>query len=721
MHALTRSFAALSVLAVVAGILLSLTFTSMQWTGRNTTPSSTSGIPVEISVPPPSTGQRHGYTSVASILELFARRLEALRVSLSISTGVPRTITPIIVGGLPLLEKSRSQPSPQYYSGTNVQVEGVDEEDVVKNDERYIYVATGGEVRVFDTVSKKTVSRILLPENYQVHGLYLDKGYLVVIAGSRGVLQSITLLYTGIALQHGSTLVVVYNVSNPSTPIEVGRAVISGIFTGSRLSSGILYVVSSSSAYIIGENGSIKPFIPSINGEPVEDILIPEGLTLPLYMVTVYSLNLTSMDSSNLTVVTGSVDWIYMSRERLYIASKYPVYMVLDVFFQEALVNASIMSGAFPEDVLRDVSSYASRGDYNSAYRRIVEYLNSRSMEEASKLIDEVNRVLSNLIPRVEDSTVFYMVDVNGTSLAFRGSIKVKGLILDQFAMEEMNLDGRRLFITATTLTTAFFKAYYTRYQPPMVVGDASNLQVNVVECVESRCVTIPVFLNASRMIQQPVAWGLWYMLTGSDTSNLVAVVDLSVNKTVAVLSDLAPGERIYAARLVKNMFYLVTYRRIDPLYAIDLSNPENPRVLGYLKTPGFSEYLHPVSGDRLLGIGLGGNGGLKISLFDVSRPEEPRESAYIELPGWSPVFSDHHAFTWDPLRGNAYIPYSYTTSGVLVVKVGDSSLHLVKILQHPGAIRAVYIGGSIYTVSWSSIAEWSADTMQLIGEYKLG
>lgn len=131
------------------------------------------------------------------------------------------------------------------------------------------------------------------------------------------------------------------------------------------------------------------------------------------------------------------------------------------------------------------------------------------------------------------------------------------------------------------------------------------------------------------------------------------------------------PGERLYAARFIGNRAYLVTFRVTDPLYVIDLKNPEDPHITGELEIKGYSDYLHPISENLLLGIGKDakpdtGNGGwgdgrgawyqgVKLSLFDVHDPEVPVEldSMVIGERGTdSDALIDHHAFAYIPPIG---------------------------------------------------------------------
>jgi hypothetical protein len=119
----------------------------------------------------------------------------------------------------------------------------------------------------------------------------------------------------------------------------------------------------------------------------------------------------------------------------------------------------------------------------------------------------------------------------------------------------------------------------------------------------------------------------------------------------IGSVGGLGRGERLYSARLMGDVGFAVTFREIDPFYVLDLSDPTNPSVTGELKIPGFSTYLHPLGDDLVLGLGqdaleTGQVTGLKLSLFDVSNPADPREVSVWTLPdASSPAEWDHRAF----------------------------------------------------------------------------
>ncbi len=168
--------------------------------------------------------------------------------------------------------------------------------------------------------------------------------------------------------------------------------------------------------------------------------------------------------------------------------------------------------------------------------------------------------------------------------------------------------------------------------------------------------------------------------MEGSQTSNNIYILDQDL-KQVSEIENIAPGESIYAARFLGNRAYLVTFVQVDPLFTIDLSDPYNPRILGELKIPGYSEYLHPYDETHIIGIGkevdpgidedkVHTSGaiyytailGLKIALFDVTDIENPVEQAKVVIGDRgtdSPALYDHKAFLFDREKELLVIPVS--------------------------------------------------------------
>ena len=166
----------------------------------------------------------------------------------------------------------------------------------------------------------------------------------------------------------------------------------------------------------------------------------------------------------------------------------------------------------------------------------------------------------------------------------------------------------------------------------------------------------------------------------------------------VGSVGDIGRGEQVQSVRFAGDVGYVVTFRQIDPFYTIDLSDPAEPAVVGELKIPGFSSYLHPIGDGLVLGVGSDAdeNGrvtGAKVSLFDVSDLADPREVAVWTAPsGWNDIGWDHRAFLWWAPEQLAVIPVTVDDewSGAVVLHIADGAVREAGRIVHlgPGAGR---------------------------------
>ncbi|HEY6564992.1 MAG TPA: beta-propeller domain-containing protein, partial [Pirellulaceae bacterium] len=136
---------------------------------------------------------------------------------------------------------------------------------------------------------------------------------------------------------------------------------------------------------------------------------------------------------------------------------------------------------------------------------------------------------------------------------------------------------------------------------------------------------------------------------------------DTGLLELIGAARDIAPGETIQSARFVGDRGFLVTFRQIDPLFALDLSDPENPQVMGELEVPGFSAYLQFVDENHILGIGQSATFTPQLMLFDVSDLTQPTliDSFVFEEIGWGAVAYDHHVVGWYADAGVLAIPFA--------------------------------------------------------------
>ncbi|MGV8085895.1 MAG: beta-propeller domain-containing protein [Candidatus Bilamarchaeum sp.] len=251
------------------------------------------------------------------------------------------------------------------------------------------------------------------------------------------------------------------------------------------------------------------------------------------------------------------------------------------------------------------------------------------------------------------------------------------------------------------------------------------------------------------------------------DSSNNIYVLDQNM-KQIGELEDLAPGERIYSARFMGQKVYLVTFKKVDPLFVIDLSDPASPNVLGKLKIPGYSDYLHPIDENHLIGIGkdtieaqegdFAWYQGIKMALFDVSDVEHPKELHKVIIGDRgtdSPVLNNHKAFLYDketgllsfPVllaerSGREYQPYEqgdFTFQGAYVYSLSiEDGFDLRGRITHYNnnagfkkagyyyqdygydVIRVLYIGDYLYTLSENTVAINSLDDLGRVSQVKL-
>lgn len=282
-----------------------------------------------------------------------------------------------------------------------------------------------------------------------------------------------------------------------------------------------------------------------------------------------------------------------------------------------------------------------------------------------------------------KDKTKIYKFELNRTNIKCVATGEVDGTIINQFAMDEK--DG--YFRIATTLNSAITQNKY----------------------------------------------------------NNVYVLNNEL-KTVGKLENLAKGERIYSVRFMGNRVYMVTFKQVDPLFVIDLANPTNPKVLGELKIPGFSEYLHPYDETHIIGFGKDTKEtstgatitGMKMALFDVSNPNEPKQMYTIKVGdkySYSELSYNHKAFLFSKEKNIIAFPISknesynmYFRGAVVYGLTLDKGFELRgEIENDPANVnytnnvdRIIYIGNTLYTVSSQLIKAVDMSTMEEIDRLEI-
>jgi hypothetical protein len=192
----------------------------------------------------------------------------------------------------------------------------------------------------------------------------------------------------------------------------------------------------------------------------------------------------------------------------------------------------------------------------------------------------------------------------------------------------------------------------------------------------------------------------------------------------VGSVGGLGRGERIYAVRFIDSTAYVVTFRQVDPLFVVDLSDPTAPHVAGQLDLQGYSAYLHPVGEGLLLGIGQDATGpgrllGTQLSLFDVSDPAHLTRLQQVALGtgSSSEVEYDHHAFLWWGPTSLAVVPVrEQSFTGALGFKVTRDGIARTGQLSHDvdsgqvDILRSAVVGDRLVTVSRAGVEAGALD-----------
>lgn len=229
-------------------------------------------------------------------------------------------------------------------------------------------------------------------------------------------------------------------------------------------------------------------------------------------------------------------------------------------------------------------------------------------------------------------------------------------------------------------------------------------------------------------------------------SKNQLFILDENLNE-IGRLEDMAKGEKIYAVRFVGKIGYVVTFRQVDPLFVIDLSNPENPQIKGELKIPGYSAYLHPYDETHIIGIGYNtksnGYGGvtndtMKMSMFDVSDLENPKEMFSVDIGNsstYSEITSNHKALFYNKEKNLIGFPINtygsnYREDKTMLVlyridmkneefeeygKIENDRGYSYKSIR-----RAIYVGNTIYTLSNDRIVAYDIESLDKINELTL-
>lgn len=307
-------------------------------------------------------------------------------------------------------------------------------------------------------------------------------------------------------------------------------------------------------------------------------------------------------------------------------------------------------------------------------------YANEENLYIASTVTDRIaenaesSAASSSASETVTEKTDLIRIALNGGQVTVAASGSVPGALLNQYSMDEYNGTFR-------------------------VVTTASDL-------------TEKHGTNGSAYVQ-------------SDSNALYTLdQDLGV---LGRITDVAPGERVYSVRFNGPIGYFVTFRQVDPLFAVDLSDPAHPKILSALKIPGLSDYLHPYSDGLLFGLGrdadsnTGHVNGLKLSMFDIADPANVTEKNKLLLDErWSVASYNFKAIVVSAEKGliafpadDRYLVFSYSAAAGFTQKAELGGAN------DGGNARGLFIGDVFYVVTGSELTAYRMDDYKALASVK--
>jgi len=539
------------------------------------------------------------------------------------------------------------------FSETNVQVAGIDEPDIVKTDGKEIYFSREG-YYYWDQFDFETTRMIMPPQRNG--GTSLIKAFpladlaLDVKIDKNGQL----LLNKNVLVIFNGEKIYGYNVSDPKNPKEKWNVELDeqNYVIGARLYNGKIYLTTKERVDY-DHPCLLEPL--AVNGKPlaINCLNIYHPVTdMPADVIfTAFVINPESGNVEKNVAFVGSSESsvFYMSESAIYIT--YPFYQDLVKFtynfFNEKgkdLIPASTLNK------IKNLISYDISPTSKMTELGIItdKFLNSLDNDERLKIENEFqNRMADYYKANIRELQGTGLVKIGLDKFEVSANGSVPGTLLNQFSLDEYKGNLR----VATTIGEGYF--------------------------------------------------GMFNGISGGrKTVNDVYVLDKNLNITGSV-KDLGIQEKIYSVRFLEDKGYVVTFRETDPFYVLDLSVPNKPELVGELKIPGYSAYLHPITEDKILGIGKEGSQ-VKISLFDVANPKTPTEkSKYVLNEYWSEILNNHHAFLMDAKHEVFFLPGSQ--GGYIFSYKGDQ-LKLVKAVSNISAKRAIYINDYLYIIGDSQI-----------------
>ncbi|MBA4455011.1 MAG: beta-propeller domain-containing protein [Nitrosopumilaceae archaeon] len=513
------------------------------------------------------------------------------------------------------------------YSTTNVQDENVDEPDYLKNDSKYVYIVSQNTLTIIDVYpaeSSEIILKIALDiESQWIQNMFLNDDRLVIFYNGQSQ-EEIIPQFDFIPRPSYSpvTHALIVDVSDKENPEILKDYTIDGHFRDARMIGDYAYFVT---------NKNIDhqyPRLPIIM-ESAERLMVPDAFYFDNVERFSNFNTLTAIDIFGDTITSetflmGYSGTIYVSEKNFYLTYQQNLPYG---FYEESSRDRffDVVVPLLPQDLQNKINAIKGDSSLSSArqWAEISEVLqdsyNQMSQNQKETLFEKIRKALSDYDTKIQQEslkTIIHKISIDGDKLEYQAKGSVPGRLLNQFSMDESN---DRFRVATTT-------EYYSQY-------------------------------------------------SGMMRSNAVYVLDEDL-KILGGLEEIAPDESIFSARFMDDRLYLVTFQQIDPFFVIDLSS-DTPKILGELKIPGFSNYLHPYDEEHVIGVGRDtkemGNGrvqqlGVKVALFDVSDVSDPKVvDDYIvgDSSTHSESLNNHKAFFFDKRKNLLSIPISSDTNSL--------------------------------------------------------
>ncbi|WP_282209596.1 beta-propeller domain-containing protein [Parvibacter caecicola] len=605
------------------------------------------------------------------------------------------------------------------FTDTNERTEGIGEADVAKTDGRWLYALqdSGTTVAIVDPAEghMTPAGAIEAPKGAQVSEFYVEDGRLYLLS---------TVFPEGVEQPDGTytfppetTRLDVYDVTDPANPQATGLLTQTGTYNTVRFADGYVYLFSDQWTYDTSEGTDPSAYVPCVNGAAVEcgDIYLPPENMGDHYLV------ITTVDAANPSAVVD---------QKAILCNGGSVYMSQDsIFLYETTgYNWGIMPIArFAADDMAEPA-----GETDPIAEAVTEDPGDAPADESENGEEAPGATPPAEGPDGEGVNDDPAVDDPATLPADDPAT----LPADGPAAEPQSPETPDEEAPAPSDNSADDPSEGEADTPDSSGGDDPDLKTCIRKFTFDKGQLEGVAqgevngtLDSSFCLDEYNGY-LRVVTTvyGKDTSSALTVLNEQMEE-VGNIADIAPGEQVYSARFMGNVGYFVTFKQVDPLFSVDLSNPENPTIIGQLKIPGFSEYLHPYGENLLLGIGMsaddaGATDGVKLSMFDTSNPADVREVATAVLDGtyYSDVFNEYRAALIDPASDMIGFPVSTDREAYAVYGYSEDngfSQHMLEETNGTGWVptRGIRIGDVLYVVKGNAVESYRIGDYQKIDD----